>query len=186
MPRLMKFSLIFAAIAAVLYVMIYDFGFPKFPYEIRMSYPAVQYTAEDPSSAVPTTIEIEGTYYRRLFQEPLFDGSIRVPLYDFTMSSDPDTEYPLYRYDRIYEDPQGSSNDTYISFLNYPSYTFKSNGAIDSVTIETLGQLYMKDRFQQVLIQVTRDPDVDANPWFIVAPAATIEEAEQLRKHILP
>jgi hypothetical protein len=44
----------------------------------------------------------------------------------------------------------------------------------------------MKDRFQQVLIQVTRDPDVDANPWFIVAPAATIEEAEQLRKHILP
>ncbi|MFD3767585.1 MULTISPECIES: hypothetical protein [Paenibacillus] len=70
--------------------------------------------------------------------------------------------------------------------MNYPSYTFKSNGAIDGVTIETLGQLYMKDRFQQVLIQVTRDQDVDADQLFIVAPAATIEEAEQLRKHILP
>lgn len=105
------------------YVTIRDFGLPRVPREIHLTYPAVQYTADDPAAVIHTTLEIEGTYYRYLFHHPTFKGVVRVHEHDFTMLESEIMEYPLYAYDRIYKASPDVRDSILTSFLSYPIWS---------------------------------------------------------------
>lgn len=172
MRLFLKFVFGFVLIAAVLYATISDFGMPRIPKKISISYPAVQYEPGDPSSVTKTTIEIEGTYYRRLFQEPLFKGAIRIPDYVYTLEAGTDLEFPLFRRDGVL-----------MLALMYPTYKFNSRGGIEDIKTETLGLLYIDNEFEQIRIVVFPKPENPDRKLYIAAPATNLEEANNILKY---
>lgn len=59
--------------------------FYSYPKEINITYPAIQYKPGEPSSsAVKTTIKIEGTLTDPLFRSKKFSGNIEIGTFEFT------------------------------------------------------------------------------------------------------
>ncbi|GAB6927843.1 hypothetical protein JCM10914A_18260 [Paenibacillus sp. JCM 10914] len=178
-----KTMLVLAIIAFISYVTIRDFGLPRVPREIHLTYPAVQYTADDPAAVIHTTLEIEGTYYRYLFHHPTFKGVVRVHEHDFTMLESEIMEYPLYAYDRIYKASPDVRDSILTSFLSYPIWEHNSRGDFSNFQFKYLGELFIDNRFEQVKIHVNREfGDGTDRATYLAAPATTLEEAQQILK----
>ncbi|MEC0201021.1 hypothetical protein P4H39_00095 [Paenibacillus lautus] len=60
---------------------------------------------------------------------------------------------------------------------------FNYNGGIASAKIKPLGQLYMKDYFEQIRIVVYPEKEHAEKRMYIAAPATSLEEANNILKY---
>ncbi|MCG7377746.1 hypothetical protein MH215_12145 [Paenibacillus sp. ACRSA] len=72
-----------------------------FPKNIHIEQKAIQYTQDDPASAVTTKIKVEGRMVRPLFRQASFEGHVSVDNFDLTQKDYMSTIYVLERKNHI-------------------------------------------------------------------------------------
>ena len=75
--------------------------FYPFPKDIHIEQQAIQYTQDDPASAVTTKIKVEGRMVRPLFRQASFEGHVSVDNFDLTQKKYMSTIYVLERKNHI-------------------------------------------------------------------------------------
>lgn len=124
-----------------------------FPQNIDLTYPAVQYRLNDPSSAQITAVEIKGKILRPLFRRKEFTGKIRIDGYEFTKT--------YGQFDIIFYQNRG--------FLFYH----------DRSEIRTLGTIWIDGDFNRLNLYIFEERDQPSD-LRISAPARTYDEAMKI------
>ena len=154
--RIKQIAFIILALIMIIGVVSFFYSPPK---NINITYPAIQYKpGEPPSSAVKTTINIEGTLTNPLFHPKKFSGNIEIGTFEFTKT------YKLMDIDFSKEYP--SSDGDFPIF-----YERVQNGTID---IKMFGRLKRNSDFEHLVIEILKPSHLYQR---IVAPAEDYEAA---------
>lgn len=168
--NLRKILLWIAVLLAACIIFLYAF---RFPHAVNVTYPAVEYRADDPSSAAfeKTTLHIKGTLYKPLFRDKKFKGTVWIEKYAFTKLG----LFPVVFHRDILN---GWGVLTYITVQN------NSQGHAD-VAMQTLGDIHELGDLAKIKISVYEpvlESSKHATGLTIAAPAQTLEEAKAIVK----
>lgn len=136
----------------------------NFPRQIDIAYPAIEYRAGEPQSAVTTTVTIKGILNKPLFRAPSFHGQFIVDKYEYTKT------YQLWD----------------IEF--YQDVLFYHASVKGKIAHEPLGSLFTTDNFAQLNIMVAEPTDGtqrSSGNLRISAPANNYEEAMEINKNLI-
>lgn len=163
-PRRIRL-IVFIILALILIIRVASFFYSP-PKDISITYPAIQYKpGEPPSSAIKTTIKIEGTLTDPLFHPKKFSGNIEIGTFEFTKT------YKLMDIDFSKEYPSSSGD--------FPVfYERVQNGKID---FEMFGRLKRNSDFEHLVIEILNTSHLYQR---IVAPAENYEAAMIIEKAI--
>lgn len=159
--KIRQIVLLVLALIMIIGVVSFFYSYPK---EINITYPAIQYKPGEPSSsAVKTTIKIEGTLTDPLFRSKKFSGNIEIGTFEFTKT------YKLMDIDFSKEYPFGDGG--------FPVfYETIQNGAMH---FEMFGRLKRNSNFEHLVIEILNTTHLYQR---IVAPAENYEAAMIIEK----
>lgn len=163
--RVLKISgIVLFLLLAAAGLIVWKYDFPK---KINLTYPAVEFRAEDPSSVDKTTITIKGTLHRKLWRNESFSGQIEIAKYEVTKSR----MAPLIFHKDI--------NNGW-GVLTYFDEVYKTTGAIKSSNIVMLSSIWKIDEFESIKLllnePVGQSPS-QGKDLEIMAPATDYESA---------
>lgn len=111
--RPLKTAGIILCAAAALLLIVYAFS--CIPKGIEKTYTGTDFRVDDAAGGTPVGIRVQGKLYRRLFQEPIFDGKIILDTVDYSKESVVELRFangmgsPAWLvYDRVIKKPDGS------------------------------------------------------------------------------
>lgn len=105
-------GIVLCAAAALLAIV---YAFSCIPKGIDRTYAGTDFRVDNAAGGTPVGIRVQGKLYRRLFQEPIFDGKIMLDTVDYSKDSDVELRFadgmgsPAWLvYDRVITKPDGS------------------------------------------------------------------------------
>lgn len=150
--------LLFAAIYCMAYI----------PIVIDRDYPGVKFRVNTSETLSNTTVHIEGKLYHRLFQKPIFKGSIVCPELEESRTYDAQILFP------------SGFDDT--AYLHYTG--IKNNGTDVVPEVISFATVRTDKDFSYLILNIF-EPETSANnkslkDLVIVAPAKNYEEGKQI------
>ncbi len=164
MKWLIRVGLLFTVVL-MLFFMLYSV---PWRYRVDTEIRGIQARIGDRDYAENVSITVRGVYKRFLFKEDIFDGTIAVDKYEFTLNG---SDFPFRFYDN-------SSTLLYVTNIK------------GSYTHEYLGRVYAcTPSFEQLLILVSEPIDSNRNRWtaesglYISAPAENGYQAIEIARY---